>query len=125
MGEKNGMYYTIMMFAVIVYLFAIEDIGYISKILGMGMFHHLGKISYSIYMVHAIIVTGMYNVSVYLFHFQTGSVTGILKGVVFEYAVYLNIFFVIVVIWLSTLTYKYIEIPGQSYLKRRFAKHDK
>lgn len=120
----NNMYrhYTIVLFALVVYLFSIENIGYISKLLMANSFQHLGKISYSIYMTHAIIVLVAYKVLVYLLHLQPGNVIGIPKGVVFEYALFLNIFLIFVIVWISTLTYKYIEMPGQAYLKRKFGK---
>ena len=122
---NNYEHYTVVLFMAIVYLFAIENIGVMSKLLSMDLFQYLGKISYSIYMTHAIIVTGTYNVLIYLFKLNKGDVVGVPSGVIFKYAVYLDIFFIIIVLGLSSLTYKYIEIPGQSYLKKRIGKHDK
>ena len=121
MEDSNGYrHYTIVLFALIVYLFSIENIGYISKLLMTAPFQHLGKISYSIYMTHAIIVLVAYKVLVYLFHLQPGNVIDLPKGVVSEYSLLVNVFLIFIVIGLSTLTYKYIEIPGQAYLKRKF-----
>lgn len=121
----NYEYYIIILFMITVYLFSIQNIGYVSKILSTAPMQHLGKISYSIYMTHAIIVTGMYNVLIYLFHLQTGAVVGVPSGIIFKYAFYLDIFFIVIIIGISTLTYKYIELPGQEYLKKRFEKDEK
>ena len=118
-------HYAILSFMGIVYLFAIENIGYISKILNIGIFQYLGKISYSIYMTHAIIVTGAYNILIYVFKLQTGNVEGVDKGLIFEYALYLDMILVIVVIVISALTYKYIEMPGQTYFKKKVYSNEK
>lgn len=123
-GDNLYRHLTIVLFAAIVYLFSVENIGYISKLLMRSLFQHLGKISYSIYMTHAIVLAGSDKVLTYLFHLQSGDVVGIPKGLIFEYAIYVNLFLIMVIIGLSTLTYKYIEIRGQLYFKRRFVKYD-
>lgn len=126
MNPENGLqYFTVLVFMAIVYLFAIQDIGCISRLLKKEFFRHLGKISYSIYMTHAIFVTGMYNIMIYVFKFQPGGVMGIPEGVLFSYTVLLDTILVVVVIGVSTLTYKYIEVPGQKYIKRRSEKNGK
>lgn len=119
--EENNYFkhYAIILFGGIVYLFAVEKIGYISRVLNIWVFQYLGKISYSIYMTHAIIITGMYNVLMYVLKLKTGNVIGVSSGVIFQYAFYLDILLVVVTIGISTLTYKYIEIPGQYYFKKK------
>lgn len=116
--------YAIISFMGIVYLFSIQNVGHVSKVLNFEIFQHLGKISYSIYMTHAIIVTGTYNVLMYVLKLQEGGVKGVPSGIVFEYAFYLDIFFIIFVVGISTLTYKYIETPGQLYFKKKVYKDE-
>lgn len=117
-----GYHYAILIFMGIIYLFAVEKSGLFSRVLQFPFFQYLGKISYSIYMTHAIIVTGVYNISVSLLDAQTGNVVGVPTGIILPYADYLNIVFVLVVVSVSGWTYKHIEISGQNYIKKRFFK---
>jgi peptidoglycan/LPS O-acetylase OafA/YrhL len=121
MGQ--GMQYTylsIFLFALIIYLFAVQKRGVVSRMLELGIFQHLGKISYSVYMVHAVIVTGAYNLLVYLSGIQAGGVEGIDTGIVVPYAWLLNTLFIVTVYIVATWTYRLIELPGQAYIKSKF-----
>jgi len=120
--EHGYKYLTLLLFSLIVYFFAIQKKGVISQLLLQKSLQHLGKISYSVYMTHAIVVTGVYNVLVYTLHLETGSVDGVPTGVIVPYALFLNIVFLVVVVGISTWTYRHIELYGQSYIKRKFLK---
>jgi peptidoglycan/LPS O-acetylase OafA/YrhL len=115
-------YLTLFLFALTVYVFALEHEGFVSKILMLKPFQYLGKISYSVYMTHAIVVTGTYNLLMFLTGAKAGSVAGVPTGIVLPYAGILNIFFVLIVVLISTWTYRAIELPGQAYIKRKFLK---
>jgi len=116
-------YMTLFSFAAIIYLFALEKNGLISRILLLNPFQHLGKISYSIYMTHALIVIAGYKIAVSLFRLDHGMIAGIPKGIVWEYSTMVNILLVLVVLLISTWTYSHIELPGQKYIKTRLGDH--
>jgi len=115
-------YTTIISFAVVLYIFSIQHQGIISLLLQRAFFQHLGKISYSIYLIHAIVVSGTYNLMTTLFQLQKGGVNGIPDGVLYPYTLYLDIFLIAVVILISSFTYKYVEKTGQHFIKQRFIK---
>ncbi len=123
--SNNYKHYTIALFVVIVYFFAIQNKGIVSQVLNLQLFQYLGRISYSIYMTHAIIVTGTYNVLMYIFKLQIGGVEGVSSGIIFEYANFLDLLLVALVIGVSTLTYKYIEIPAQKHFRKKVYSNEK
>jgi peptidoglycan/LPS O-acetylase OafA/YrhL len=119
-GENNAyLHVTVAMFAMLIYIFSVQNEGVISRVLQKSFFQYLGKISYSIYMTHAIIVTSAYNIMMYLFDLKTGGVTGVDTGLVYPYAFYVNILFIVIVLGISSLTYRYIELPWQQIIKKR------
>ena len=114
-------YASLLLFALIILFFAIDQNGFISQLLTKKPFQHLGKISYSIYMTHAIIVTGAYNVLVYMLHLKTGLVKNIPTGIYMSNnALWINILLIGIIVLISTWTYRMVELRGQSYIKRKF-----
>jgi peptidoglycan/LPS O-acetylase OafA/YrhL len=122
MQNKNEyVHYVILLFGMLIYLFSSENIGLISKALETRALQHLGKISYSVYMTHALIVLLCYNILIRVGDVDIGKVEGLPKGVVLEYSNFLNMALVLFVIAVSTMTYKYVEHTGQVFMKKRFA----
>jgi len=106
-------------FALTVYVFSFEQ-GYVSNLLKGKIFQELGKWSYSIYMIHALIILIMgrgVNLieklsghSFYIKHVTEVSNTEL----IYYYSPYLMDFLTLVflgiLIYISSLTYKYIEL---------------
>lgn len=98
-------------------LSASHNEGIYSKFLNSGPLTFLGDISYSIYMVHilALNLTAMFWWKT--FHTEFGVQFGLLEslGALFV--------FIAITLGLSTLTYKYVELPMRNFLKQTsFAK---
>lgn len=66
-------------FAFMIYLFSSEEEGMISRFLNLKPLQLTGQLSYSIYMVHAIIVVGIQNTFERIFGFETSEII-IAKG---------------------------------------------
>lgn len=119
-------------FTLTVYIFSFEQ-GLISRLLKVKPLQNLGKWSYSIYMVHALLIlligrtiNLVENLSNYNF-----SIAHSYEGKDFELIYYnssyvmdlLTIAFLVVLIYISSLTYKYVEMKMSSlnlskYIKR-------
>lgn len=112
---------TIALFALTVYFFAVQERGYFSKLLMTKPLQHLGKISYSVYMMHAILIVVFYEALVRFFGLQATEIEGVRRSLVFDYAWLANAALVAVVVLCSTLTYRYVEAAGQRFIKTRMA----
>jgi peptidoglycan/LPS O-acetylase OafA/YrhL len=83
--------------------------GWISKLLDMQIFQYLGKLSYSIYLNHAVIILVFYRLLDYFVPLES----------IPEIAQILLLICVLVVIVLySNLTYVFIELKGSTFLKK-------
>lgn len=111
-------YLTLFALCMLIFIFVIQTNGHISRLLHVSFIQHLGKISYSIYMLHAIILASAENSLVYFLKFDKTSFGELTNVLVFKGASYANLALLVLIIALSTLSYKYVEMP----LKRRFAK---
>ncbi len=106
-------------FAVVVFSF---DGGVLSRLLQTPLFQKLGLLSYSIYMVHAFLLTRFANV-MRVFHDEIGVTKGVnaLNGETFLIHYLpgdvLMIVFMAVLIGVSALTYRYIEVPGRDLVR--------
>lgn len=118
-------FWLLLFFALTVLLFAFEA-GSISSFLKHKIFLLLGKLSYSIYMVHAAVIfvfTGMVLIFEKLrhTHYSVVNEAGFrfldLGGYVNNSLITLLI--LAIVIGLSTLTYKYIELPWYQFGKKK------
>lgn len=119
-GFRDNPFFFISMlsFALLIYLFVVQETGYISRLLKASVFQFIGKLSYSIYMVHAIVLAGIENVFVYLFKFDKTSFEGVSNVIVLNEANYINLAMVLVVIFFSALTYQYIELPWRERFRK-------
>lgn len=103
-----GLYY-IPSFAVILFVFSFQK-GLISRFLSNRVFAHLGDLSFSIYMLHQIII----NYVGFLFGYNIfGSNFQDLKHTVAQIGVF------IAIIALSELVYQYFENPIRSYFRSK------
>lgn len=95
------------------------DGGYVSKFLRNKIFLYLAKISYSVYMVHAIITLVFYMVGTKLFPkhiFYPEIVDGVAIGGGLAGDLYVLIYLA-VTIFVSHFTYKFVEVPGGKFLR--------
>ena len=106
-----------------VLFFAFES-GVFSKLLKIKPLQYAGKLSYSIYMTHMVLffyIAAMFKVLDKFTNFETRMMVGGIE--------YMNlgndilntivvIFIITVVIYMSSLTYKYIELKGQELNKK-------
>ena len=121
--EEYKAIYASFIFLLIVFFFAFEK-GVLSKILKASFFQLLGKLSYSIYMTHALILwcLGIFVKLLGLFlkksfEIKIEDVLYIDFGNIFiNNSVVIIILFI--VIFISMFTYKYIEVKGQEFGKR-------
>ena len=121
--EEYKAIYASFIFLVIVFFFAFEK-GVLSKILKASFFQLLGKLSYSIYMTHALILwcLGIFVKLLGLFlkksfEIKIEDILHIDFGNIFinNFVVFIILF---IVIFISIFTYKYIEVKGQEFGKR-------
>ncbi len=117
--------FAFVLFTFSLYLFASQDKGIVSKILKTPPLQLIGRLSYSIYMVHAIIVVGIQNVFEKIFGFTASEII-LQKGehlnvIITKWAFIIDSSEVLIVIALSYLTYKYIEVPWRNKF-RTYAK---
>ncbi|WP_081733783.1 acyltransferase family protein [Methylomonas sp. 11b] len=89
-----------------------SDCGFLAKLLNTRIFVLLGTLSYSIYLNHWIIYKAYLFYGVYVF----GALSSNYSPMNVSILKYFSLMFVIFV--LSFITYRYIEIPAQKYLKR-------
>ncbi len=115
--------YASFVFLAIVFFFAFEK-GVLSKMLKASFFQLLGKLSYSIYMTHAAILFCLISTAMVLekiLNIKFAPMIGKVRHIDFGNIIINNfVVFVIlsIVIFLSTLTYKYIEVKGQEFGKK-------
>ena len=98
------------------------DGGAISRFMSLPIFRYLAKISYSVYMVHVIIAIAFAIIGIRFFpdYLVVGDVENGLWGDFY------NIPYLLTVIGLSHLTWKYVEVPGGRFLRKlRFSKTPK
>lgn len=104
---------TILSFMSVIYFFALQNAGFVSQILELRPFQTIGKLSYSIYMVHALILLLAMNTFEYIFKFKVISIETQAHALVFEGAFLVNAVLIIVVVVVSWFTYYKIELPWQ------------
>ena len=89
------------------------DGGWVSRFMSLPIFRYLAKISYSVYMVHAFIAIGFAIVGLRLFpdYLIAGNITYGAWGDLY------NVPYLLCVIGVSHLTWKYVEVPGGKLLR--------
>ncbi len=101
---------TLFSFTIVVLVFSVQHTGYISQLLHLKPFQIIGKYSYSIYMLHALILDLCSNVFEYIFKYKFTPIDGNDYIVIGEFpGLMVNIGMILLVIYTSSFTYKYIE----------------
>jgi peptidoglycan/LPS O-acetylase OafA/YrhL len=109
----------ILVFCVSIIIFSQEK-GFISDILKKKYFNYIGRISYSIYMTHAAVLFCLISLFIILggvFHVNYAPMVNGIRYLTLGDRYVNNIIILIavsVVIFVSSITHKYIERPGQS-----------
>jgi len=94
---------TMISFAFVILSFSInEGNGYIGKLIQLKYFRNIGTWSYSIYMVHALIVAMTSNIFEFILKYDLHKGLGVLSIII-------NICIILITIYISKYTYKYIE----------------
>lgn len=106
-------------FCVVVFFFALEK-GFVSVFLKKDIFLYFGKLSYSIYLVHAAILFCTISMAMILQKVLKVDFTTMVGDIrVIDYGnAFINNFIIFVIlsgiIFISHFTYKYIELKGQN-----------
>jgi peptidoglycan/LPS O-acetylase OafA/YrhL len=111
--EGNIFIFTLLfIFSVTILVLAIQHKGLISKILLTKPLLFLGKISYSIYLTHALVLLVFTKISTHYLHLANIYNQELERNFIFfKYANMLNLLILIIIIFVSKFTYKYIELP--------------
>ena len=121
--EEYKAIYASFIFLVIVFFFAFEK-GVLSKILKASFFQLLGKLSYSIYMTHVLIIF-CFKAFIQILDkvLQKNYTVLVDNSVHIDFGnIFINNFVVFIILFIvvliSMFTYKYIEVKGQEFGKR-------
>lgn len=112
-----------LLFMLTILFFAFES-GFFSKLFKVKLLQYIGKLSYSIYMTHAAILFCLISVAMILQKITGAEVAPMIgekRFLDFGNSMINNIVVIIIlaiVVYLSSLTYKYIEIKGQKLNKK-------
>jgi peptidoglycan/LPS O-acetylase OafA/YrhL len=96
---------TIPAFIAVIAVFSNKHDGIIGKLLQTRILQNCGKYSYSIYMIHALVIDAVFSFAKYFIVKPTEEIFFIET----EYAFLINIGFIIVIYWLAKLTYYTVE----------------
>ncbi len=111
------------LFIIQVFIFAFQK-GYISDFLCNKIFLYLGKLSYSIYLTHSIVLFGSlstYMIIEKVFKIKTSQTIDSVRFIDLGSPLYNNLAIIVIlgiVVFVSHFTYKYIEVKGQELGKR-------
>lgn len=106
-NNKTYVFYTIPAFVLAIYVFSLEKEGFIGKLLQTKTLLQVGKYSYSIYMTHALIINLAFYVTKYLIIKPSEQI----HFVQTRLGILINIGLVVVIYFVSKLTYHIIEKP--------------
>ncbi|MBV1880905.1 MAG: acyltransferase [Pseudomonadales bacterium] len=125
---KDNQLLSFLMFSVAVFLLAIQEKGIVSRALNNKPFRFIGKLSYSIYMTHAIVASVWALVYIYILKLPVQEIIlpggGSNKRIVSDYSLFINVALIVVVVVISIFTYKYIEEPWRKKFRSIAAKMD-
>jgi len=110
-GKDQFFVAPILFFFVLVFAF---DGGYISHFMSLPVFRYLAKISYSVYMTHAIFAIVFAVVGLHLF---PGYLSPGPEGTGLAGDLYMIPYLATVIVF-SHMTYKYVEVPGGRFLRK-------
>ncbi|GAA3852754.1 acyltransferase [Celeribacter arenosi] len=111
-------------FVVLIFVFS-SGRGILSDALSLSPFRFLGRISYSVYLVHAIVLSAGGFVMKQLFNLERTEIAPGHLAIATHLATPINLLLLGIVIVISTFTYRYIELPGQSVMKRMLLRDGK
>lgn len=122
----NGAYtylYPLLFFMVIL-IFANEQ-GVVSKFLSLSFFRRMGELSFSIYLTHTWIITASKAVSIVIdkifgFNFMPSETERVFDFGLGYWNDLIYLPYVLLIIFVASLTFKYIEKPAQQYLLNKF-----
>ena len=113
----------VLAFSSVIFLFSTQELGLFSQVLQGAVFQELGRLSYSIYMTHALILAAMFNVFEVVLGFDTINI-GIDQDVlVFGWANAVNIALLLMVVLVSAGTYRFIEMPWRDRFRVMAERH--
>jgi len=121
--DKMSPFLIKVVFIGLVYIFAFEK-GFVSSILKKSLFQLLGKLSYSIYLTHTLVIIILTSIVIIIEKFLSIQLTTRIEHYrFFDFGniIVNNIFvilFVVLVIFISMFTYKYIEKKGMEFGKK-------
>lgn len=118
LNHKNIYFLSIITFMLLIYVFAIQNKGYISQLLQTKLFQLFGRLSFSIYLVHGLILAVSSNIAVYIFKLPKITILERKEAIVLNYGILINIFLLFFIILIANYTYKYIEAPWMLKAKR-------
>jgi peptidoglycan/LPS O-acetylase OafA/YrhL len=113
---------TLFLFALAVLVFSF-DAGAVSRVLQMKTLQSLGLLSYSIYMIHGFVVMRFANVMEYAGPYfgvtkRLNAANGNTYSIPYIPGELLSLVFAARVIYLSSLTDRFIEVPGRDFVRR-------
>ncbi|MGB1309942.1 MAG: acyltransferase family protein [Leucothrix sp.] len=111
-------------FALVILIFSVQEVGLLTRMLTLKPLLFLGALSYSIYMIHALIFVISATLGTNLFKIPTKIINnsyGESTVLVTPYADLITLVLLTIVIGLSYLTYRYIEVPWRDKF-RAYAK---
>lgn len=113
MSSEVSDFIIIFMFFLLIISTANDD-GLVSKILCSRVLVHFGVISYSIYMIHFVVMRFFFQYKWFLFDYW------VLKGIIDKQslAAVVAISIIATVLVLSEFTYRFVEVPARSWLKK-------
>lgn len=110
-NDKSYQIITILFFSLLIISLSINQNGMLSKLLSIKPLEFIGKISYSIYLTHAIILSITGGIYRYVFKFDYQILdNGWLATEHSEIFLILSVFLVIII---SSFTYKYLEVKAK------------
>jgi peptidoglycan/LPS O-acetylase OafA/YrhL len=113
-----NLYMVILSFMLILFVFSMHKSGFLGNLLLKQIPMRTGRYSYSIYMWNAIVISIAYNTALYGFKIKCQEIIpGAVSGIVFKYAWVINCSIISILFALSSLTYRFIEMPFRNTIK--------
>lgn len=113
-------------FGLVILVFSVQETGLLTKVLTIKPMLFLGALSYSIYMTHALIFKIFAGVGKKILEVPVKATNyegGTTVFLVTPYANLINLLILLLIIGLSYLTYRYVEIPWRDKF-RKYAKNE-
>lgn len=108
-------------FALVIFIFAIQSNGLLSDLLTRPIFLWLGTLSYSIYMVHLLILDIAGNIWKYVLRVEITRIPRIgvepLELFTTPFAPFINVGVIMIIVAVSHFTYRFVEIPCRDWVR--------